>query len=155
SQLPYPGQLVGIFAYSSWNAWVLGRSDVARERIARMVATLNGDNPYYIAYSEMSEAMLRINLREFERAETLATQALGLSEQHQFPYWTAVSRCVLGRARAQLGRWTEGMALIRKGIAGLVDLGSLLAICNFTLCLAAAQECSGAIADALETVEQA
>jgi len=47
------------------------------------------------------------------------------------------------------------MALIRKGIAGLVDLGSLLAICNFTLCLAAAQECSGAIADALETVEQA
>ena len=26
------------FAYASWNAWMLGRADLARERMARMMA---------------------------------------------------------------------------------------------------------------------
>ena len=67
----------------------------------------------------------------------------------------ALARCVLGQARAQLGRATEGVALIRQGIAGLLEIGARLGISNFTACLAEAQERDGAIADALETVEQA
>ena len=68
----------------------------------------------------------------------------------------ARSRCVLGHARAQLGRATEGIALIRQGIAGLLEIGSRLGISlRSRRTLAEAQEREGAIVDALETVEQA
>jgi hypothetical protein len=47
--------------------------------------------------------------------------ALELSEKHQLPPEAAFSRCVLGRARAELGRATEGIALIRQGIPGSLE----------------------------------
>jgi hypothetical protein len=88
-------------------------------------------------------------MREYEQAEVLAAQALDLSEKHQFPYLTAVSLCILGQARAQLGRATEGIGLIRRGTAGLVEVGSRVSVSH--LRLAEAQERAGAIGDALET----
>jgi tetratricopeptide (TPR) repeat protein len=94
-------------------------------------------------------------MREYEQAEVLAARALELGEKHQFPQIAAQSRCVLGQARAQLGRATEGVELIRQGIAGLLGVGSRSRISYRTASLAAAQECEGAVVDALETVEQA
>jgi predicted ATPase len=67
----------------------------------------------------------------------------------------ANSQCILGHAQAQLGRDTDAIRLIRKGIAGLLERGTLIGIGNFTGFLAAAQERAGALDDALETVEQA
>jgi len=78
-----------------------------------------------------------------------------LSEKHQFRFLVSLSRCVLGRARALLGRATEGTVLIRQGIAGLVEIRMCIGISNYTAYLAEAQEHEGAIVDALETVEQA
>ena len=56
---------------------------------------------------------------------------------------------------AQLGRATEGIVLIRQGIAGLLEIGTRLGISRDITFLAAAQERAGAIDDALATVEQA
>jgi tetratricopeptide (TPR) repeat protein len=94
-------------------------------------------------------------MKEFEPAEALATRALELSEEHQFSYPKAHSQVVLGHARAQLGRATEAMALIRQGIAGLLEAGSPLGIGKYTAYLAAAQERVGVVDDALETIERA
>ena len=94
-------------------------------------------------------------MREYEQAEALAARALEVSEKHQFPQIAASSRCILGGARAQLGRTSEGIALIRQGIAGLLATGTHIVIGIFTAYLAAAQRREGAIADALETVERA
>jgi hypothetical protein len=85
----------------------------------------------------------------------LAGRALQLSEQHQFPFIAACCQYTLGHARAQLGRATEGVVLIRQGIAGSLEIGTRLGISGAMASLAAAQEREGAIADALETVEQA
>jgi tetratricopeptide (TPR) repeat protein len=147
--------LVAGFAHASRNAWTLGRADVARERALRMMAAVNADNPYGVAFSVYCAAYLRIYLREYEQAEALAARALEMSEKHQFPGIAASSRCVLGQARAHLGRTTESIALIRQGIAGMLGGGSRFSISNFTAWLAAAQEREGAIVDALETVEHA
>jgi tetratricopeptide (TPR) repeat protein len=151
SRLP----LVAGFAHASRNAWTLGRADVARERMAEMMAAVNANNPYGVAFSVYCAAYLRIYLREYEQAEALAAQALEMSEKHQFPGIAASSRCVLGQARAHLGRATEGIALIRQGIADMLEGGSRFSISNFTAWMAAAQEREGAIVDALETVEHA
>jgi class 3 adenylate cyclase/tetratricopeptide (TPR) repeat protein len=152
----YPGAAaVSTFGYVSSNAWIQGRADVGRERIAQMVAAVNGNNPYDVAMSWLFAAILKANMREYEQAEALAGRALQLSQQHQFPFIAACCQYTLGHARAQLGRATEGVVLIRQGIAGSLEIGTRLGISGAMASLAAAQEREGAIADALETVEQA
>jgi tetratricopeptide (TPR) repeat protein len=110
-----PGVAVMTFGYASWNAWLLGRTDVARDRGAQAMAAADTNNPFDLAWS----------------------------------------RVALGQARAHLGRATEGVALIRQGIAGLLEIGFRLGITYYTGALAEAQACAGAVGDALATVEQA
>jgi predicted ATPase len=71
------------------------------------------------------------------------------------PWYATVNRYVLGAARSQLGRAAEGIPLIRRGIAELLELGAHIAINWMTAELAAALGREGAIVEALETVEQA
>ena len=149
------GASVGRFGFPSLNAWMLGRADVARERMARAIAAAKGNNPFDVAHSGYWAVRLHVYLREYEKAETLAARALELSEKHQFKLLAALSRVGLGEARAQLGRATEGIGLISQGIAGLLEIGSRLGVSRLTAVLAEAQERDGAIVEALETVEQA
>jgi class 3 adenylate cyclase/tetratricopeptide (TPR) repeat protein len=151
----YPGATVSAFGFASFNALVLGRADVARARMARMMAAANRDNPFDAALSGYYAAVLRALLREYEVAEALAAQALELSEKHQFQLLALHSKCVLGQARAYLGHAPEGIMLIREGIAGLVDIGARLGLNNFTAHVAEAQARNGDIVGALQTVEQA
>ena len=150
-----PGASVGRFGFPSLNAWMLGRADVARERMARAVAAAKGNNPFDVAHSGYWAVRLHVYLREYEKAEISAARALELSEKHHLKLVAALSRVGLGEARAQLGRTTEGIALIRQGIAGLLEIGSRLGVSRLMAGLAEAQEREGAIVDALETVEQA
>jgi len=108
---------VSTFGTASWNAWVLGRAEVARERMTQMLVIANRDNPFHMMLSGHFAAVLLVGLREYERAGTLAAQALEQSEKHQFPQFAAYLRCTLGLVRAQLGRVTEGIGLIRLGLA--------------------------------------
>jgi class 3 adenylate cyclase/tetratricopeptide (TPR) repeat protein len=148
-----PDHAVIAFGHASWVAWRLGLADLAREREVQMMAAARGNNPFAVAWSGFCAAYLRIYMREYEQAEALAARAVELSEKHQFPYVAALSRCALGPARAQLGRATEGIGLIRQGIAGLLEVEP--GIGNYKAFLAEAQDREGSAADALETVEQA
>jgi tetratricopeptide (TPR) repeat protein len=113
-----------------------------------MMAAANENNPVEVAWSECLGAVSYLLLREHERAEMLALELL---EKHQIPYLAENSRWALGWARAWLGRPSEGVVLIRRGIEGLAAIG----IHNdlYTLALAESQALSGAIDDALETIE--
>ncbi len=151
----FPLAVISAFFTASSNACLLGRADVARERMARMMASADANNPYHLATSGMYAAMLRVQMREHEQAEVLAARALELADQHQFQETAANCRYTLGYARAQLGRATEGIALMRQGIAGLLELGNRSNLGGQTAYLAVAQSLAGRIGDALETVEQA
>ena len=146
---------IAVFGQASWNAWILGRADVARERLAIMKTAVNAAKPFDLARSDVRAAVLHVLMRENERAESVAARALELCEKHQFPDEAARSRCLLGQARAQLGRVADGIALIRQGIDMLVQIGARISLPPFITSLAAAQHRAGAIGDALETVEQA
>jgi class 3 adenylate cyclase/tetratricopeptide (TPR) repeat protein len=150
-----PGSVVSTFAVASWSAWMLGRSEIARERMSQAMAVANENNPYDIAFSGYYSAQLRLYIREYEEAEALAARALEVSEKYQFPHAVALSCCTLGQALAELGRATEGAGLIRRGIASLLQIGSNLSISHATASLASAQERDGLIVEAIETVERA
>jgi class 3 adenylate cyclase/tetratricopeptide (TPR) repeat protein len=151
----FPGAAVIPFGYASWNAWLLGRADMARERMAQAMAAADPNNPYDLAWSEYFAATLRVWLREYEHAEALAAQAQARSEKHHFPDVVAWSQVALGQARVPRGRASEGIALIRQGIAGLLEIGFRVAITYYTGALAEAQAGTGAADEALATVEQA
>jgi predicted ATPase len=142
------------FGFASWNAWTLGRADVAREREARLMA-LKNTTQYVRAWSAWYAAFLRLRLREYEQAEALAAQALELGEQLQFTLLLAMAPITLGVARSRLGRAAEGIELMRRGIAGLLEIGSRLTVGLATAELAAALGREGATVEALETVERA
>ena len=149
------GPAIVVFGTAAWNAWMLGRGDVAHERMAKMTAAVNRGNPHDLPWSDLHAATLYALMRENEQVEMLATRALEPCEKHKFPNEAAFSRGLLGIARAHLGRTTEGIALIREGIAGLLNVGSRITITLYINSLAAAQKLDVAITDALDTIEQA
>jgi tetratricopeptide (TPR) repeat protein len=148
-------EAVNSLAFGSFNAWVLGRADVARQREAQMIAVANRGSPFEVANAGYCASRLELDLRDYERAATLAAYALELAEKHQMPNPAARSRCCLGAARAHLGETTEGIALIREGIAGWRQIGTRMAISVWMTHLAEVQELAGALEDALETLQQA
>jgi predicted ATPase len=134
---------------------MLGRADVARARLAKMRTVVRPTNPHDLPWSDILAARLLAPMRENETVEALAADALDLCEKHRFPNEAATSRCLLGHARAQLGRAADGIALIREGIDTLVQIGNRIGVPMYMTFLADGQLRAGAIGDALETVEQA
>ncbi len=131
---------------------MMGRADVAREREARMMAAADMTSPFEAALVAVNRSHLCLCLREHERAEAFAAEALELCEKNQFPQFAAAARGILGALRAQLGRATEGVALIRQGIAGLAKIGAPDP--RQLESLAFAQMIAGDIDGALATAEQ-
>jgi tetratricopeptide (TPR) repeat protein len=150
-----PGGTPAAFGTASWNAWTLGRADVAREYEKQMIAAANRDSPYEMAFLGHFAAQLGVWTGDYDKAERLAAQALELSEEYQFPWLAALSRATLGQARAQLGHAAEGIALIRQGMAGLLEIESRFSITKVAASLAEARLCERVSIDTLETFEQA
>jgi len=120
--------LFGLFIVTGFytaavSAWLLGRLGLARERFAKMTATTEANSPYQLAGSRVWAADFLWAMREYEQAEARARQGLELSEKHQFALLAAMSKRILGSSRVGLGYATEGVELIREGIAGALEIG--------------------------------
>jgi class 3 adenylate cyclase/tetratricopeptide (TPR) repeat protein len=146
---------VNALHFGSFTAWLLGRAEVGRQRQCQMIALAKTGGPFEVANSEYCAALIQIYLRNYERAESLAAHALALAEQYQLPNPAARSRCQLGWALAHLGRATEGVAMIQRGLVGVREIGTRMGLTAATSGLAEAQKLAGDIRAALETVELA
>jgi DNA-binding winged helix-turn-helix (wHTH) protein len=149
------GRAISVFGWASLNAWILGRADVARARLAKMRTVVRLTNPHDLPWSDILAARLLAPMRDNETVEALAAHALDLCEKHGFPNEAATSRCLLGHALAQLDRPADGIVLIREGIDTLVQIGNRIGVPMYMMYLAAAQDRAGVVGDALETIEQA
>jgi tetratricopeptide (TPR) repeat protein len=144
------------FSVASLNAYQLGRVGLARMRQAQMIrAATHKDNQYEVANVGFMTACLYNSLGEYEQAAAAAAPALELAVQGQFPELTSHLRIQLGHARAQLGRFTQGIALMRHGIAGLLEMAPHPGLTSYFTFLAAAQQKAGKLDDAFESIEQA
>jgi tetratricopeptide (TPR) repeat protein len=124
--------VVTVLAVESYNAWMLGHADRARERIAEAIAFASDrKNRGALAVARVLELLLCGWLREPQRAAAAATQALALAEEHGFPQSRGMTRVIMGWARAQLGSTSEGVVLIRQGLAGLAETGTKARITNY------------------------
>jgi hypothetical protein len=101
---PPIGIAVNTLAFASFNAWVLGQAELARERERRMLAAGKQGSPFDVANSEYCGALLEVYMRDYERAEAMAAHALELAKKHQLPNPAARAQGSLGLALAHLGR---------------------------------------------------
>ena len=152
----FPGAVPQALSYSSLNAWTAGSADTARDRIRHVITIAReGNSLYENALAQNMAAELHLCLRDHEQVETLASRSIALSDEYQVPLYKWCSRICLGRARAQLGHTGEGVALVRQGLAGMREIGAGRGIARCLTYLAEAQALDGAMADAIETIEQA
>jgi tetratricopeptide (TPR) repeat protein len=147
--------LVQDFGVAGLSAWILARPDLARQRIAEMIAITNAKYPYELAFSRLLTAEFRFLLREYDQSAALAGQALELSEKHQFPLLVAMSRCARGRVQNELGHATLGIELLRQGITSLFEIGARLNGFGNKISLALSQEAAGTTVKAMETIDEA
>jgi class 3 adenylate cyclase/tetratricopeptide (TPR) repeat protein len=152
-----PTGVVASIANASFCAAALGHADLARERMARALAfAQDSNNLYNLALARALQSWLYCSLRDPQRAEVPASQALAIAEEHDdFLTLRILARTMLGWARAQLGRAGEGVALIRQGVAGFAEIGIRLGMTLHLMSLARAQALDGMIDDALVTIEEA
>jgi predicted ATPase len=137
-------------------AWIMGRADSARERIARAMAFAKDSNqPYDLAMALLFEGYLHRFQREPRQVEAVGAQLLSLSEEHGFAYARDLARGLVGWARAQLGRTAEGVSLIRQALAGFEKSGARVGNTDVLTRLAEAQVLDGATNEALDTIELA
>ena len=149
-----PGTAIAAYGWAAWNAWALGKIDVARARLVQMSKMVNLDRPYDTAFSAVFAATVNFYLRDYIQAETISENGLRVSDQHKFPYLAAVLRCILGQAKCQLNRPQDGRELIQLGLDGLVRLGSSLRVGNFRASLVQAQADLNDLPAALATIEE-
>jgi len=137
-------------------AWILGRADSARERIARAMAFAKDSNqPYDLAMALLFEGYLHRFQREPRQVEAVGAQLLSLSEEYGFAYACDLARGLIGWARAQLGRTAEGVSLIRQALAGFEKSGARVGNMDVLTRLAEAQVLDGATNEALDTIDLA
>ena len=56
------GSVIALFAYSSWNAWMLGRADLARERLQELIKAINVNNPHDLVFAGHHAALVLCDL---------------------------------------------------------------------------------------------
>jgi tetratricopeptide (TPR) repeat protein len=113
------------------------------------------NNIFGSVFTRFLESWLYRLRREPRRVEAVATLALAVCEEHDFPWLRGQVSTLLGWARTQLGSSREGISMIRQGLADLAESGSRLGITDQLTRLAEAQTLDGKIDDALVTIEEA
>jgi len=106
---------VAVFTTSAFVLWMLGFPDRALERANAAVA-VELEHPFTMAYALVHSAFLHLWRREPEVVRDRAAGVLDVVEEHEFPIWKAVGRCLLGAAEAAMDRQEEGLDQIREGM---------------------------------------
>jgi len=150
-----PGAAAQTFGNGGLNAWVLGRADEARRRMAHGLQATAGMGPYDVTFGKSMAAVLAVLMRESAEARDLARQSLELSDSHGFPQFGAISRVALGRALAGLGQAREGIDLINQGLAAMTSIGTRVAMTRYLAWLAEAHMIGGNPEQAVAAIDRA
>jgi predicted ATPase len=146
-----------ILMYASHAACELGLADQGRAFVqdAFTLAQRLG-RPYELAYAEVVAGIAAHSvLSDFQRAAEHACRVEQLATEQQLPVYLALAKMTTGWALAHEGQHGPGVAKLREGLREYVAAGQRTAIGRYLGWLAKAQLMSGAVTEALETLEAA
>ena len=127
----------------------LTRSDQA----LRLAESLS--HPYSVAYALSFAAVVRRLRGEAAVVRELADSALGLSREHEFPFWGSVASMLNGWALVELGQPDVGIEQMRNGLESWRALGTGVSTGYFLTELAEGYQRVGRPEEGLELVAEA
>jgi predicted ATPase len=146
----------GILSYSGWNLWLLGYPDQALATAKEAVAFARGlSHSNSLAAAEFFLMIVQRNRREARAVQETAERLIAFSTEHGFGAWLLFSTHDRGWGIAEQGRYDEGIALMRKGVAILHAAGADIGRTDILCHLAEACMKADRLDDALSTVTEA
>ena len=152
---PFPAETPAVSGIAAHSAWHLGDSRASDGRIAHAIAFgRQSSNPVDLVVALTAKAQLHVMRRQPEAGQEAALEAVAIAEEHDLTAYADAARMHLLWARAQLGDYQESVALMRKGIAALLNNGARLAAGDAMLRLAHVHNSQDSATEALGAVEQ-
>jgi predicted ATPase/class 3 adenylate cyclase len=112
-------------AYSSWGLWEQGRPDAALVRIGQAVSIADAFQHRFSQAVALSYTVSVELLRgETEAALAHAERCARVCDEHGFPVWLAITRCMSGYLQCELGHFDRGLAEIDAGYAQWLATGA-------------------------------
>ncbi|HEX4182527.1 MAG TPA: AAA family ATPase [Caulobacteraceae bacterium] len=144
---PFLGETIAVHCAMIETAFLLGRPDLARRRVAeaRVIAEAS-ESPFEMMLMWHIQAWLCVLLRDPQGAETAAASAFAIAEENDFKQVNQI-RCSLAWARAHAGDPAQAVALIEASLPGWVG-GGLPRLPEARRVLAQAQAINGGHAEA-------
>jgi predicted ATPase len=111
---------VPLRAVAALSLWLLGYPDRAREVDWETLDLVrDGSDHLALAAARFYSANIHQLRREVDETRRVAEELLRQASEQGVTWWLEGGRALRGWALAQLGRWSEGVAQVREGIAGL------------------------------------
>jgi len=143
-------------SYGSWVSWSLGRADTARALGRNLLAlTRRLNKPDGLVFAQYHIGILYAFLREPDRVREQADALIAMATEKRFPLYVALGDILRGWAFSATGQYEEGVSALRHGIAEYSAAGSRLGLGLFLGMLTEAQSGTGALAEALGTLDDA
>ena len=143
-------------SYFAWDLWMLGYPDRARRESEKAVGLSRQLNhPFSIALAVSFATWLHQFFRDVHRTRELAEEAVTLSAEQGFPFWTGWGHVLRGWTLAEQGQWAEAIPYIRKGLDEWQTQGSELGRSYFLTLLAEVYAKGGRVEDALNALAEA
>ena len=135
--------------------YMLGYSDKALGRTNEMLELAQElDHPYTHAMVLLFSTFVHQFRRDERVTQELAEAAIALSDEQNFPFWSAYANSPLGWALAQQGQIEEGIARIHNGLAAFRALDSELIVPYFYAMLGEALGRGGKTEEGLAALAQ-
>jgi class 3 adenylate cyclase/predicted ATPase len=142
--------------FLSWCLYCLGYCEQARARsdvCLRWAKEVS--HPHTTAHALAGAATLSQLLRERGRVEEQSEKLVALASEQGFPFWLAIGRVLKGWAMAGAGDTTQGIAMLRSGLAAYQATGAELWAPYFLGLLAEACANTGQPDEGLSLVSEA
>jgi tetratricopeptide (TPR) repeat protein len=134
----------------------MGRVGEARATYAEALSFAEAmGHPYAVATALMLGATLSFEAGDPQAVLEASGRSISLASENGFHFVLAHSSCLHGWALARLGQPQEGVALLRKGLAGIRDMGALLLLRFCLTCLAQACLAGGWLDEGLAATREA
>jgi predicted ATPase len=125
--------------YRALGLWALGFPEQALRRSHESIVLARElGYPYSLAFALLHRALLHAARREVQAVSELATTALALAQEHEFPFWIAWGTLLQGWAIAAQGNHPTGIAQMHQGLDAVRAIGAAVGRSCFLALLAEA-----------------
>ena len=146
---------VACLSFAGWNLWMLGRTLEAVAKTNESISLAQRlQHPFSMSIALSFGALLHQLRRDVTSTRKLAEETIELCSEHGIETFLEMGNVMLGWAQNEAHPASDGVELIRKGIAAWRATGADLVVPHFQQILAAALLANGNYEEALRAIEQ-